>query len=73
LEPLRPPLSDAPLFAGLVITVLGIADIITVPVRTGSTAPLSPAINLPALLLAIDFPQWVFGLARAGQRYVGPV
>ena len=54
-------LQNLALFAGLVITILGIADIITVPAGTG-TAP----INLPTPVLAIALPLWVFGLAWAG-------
>lgn len=64
------------LFAGLVITTLGVADIITVPAGPGPAAPLSPAPNLPTPLLAIALPLWVFGLAWAGlgwRRYVGPL
>ena len=72
----RRALQNLALFAGLVITILGIADIITVPLGTGSAVPVSPAPNLPTPLLAIAFPLWVFGLAWAGlgwQRYVEPV
>ena len=70
----RSALQSLALFAGLVITILGIADIITVPAGTGP-AP-APAPNLPTPLLAIALPLWVFGLAWAGlgwRRYVGPL
>jgi hypothetical protein len=70
-------LQSLALFAGLVITILGIADIITVPGGTGSTPSPAPApINLPTPLLAIALPLWVFGLAWAAlgwRRYVGPL
>ena len=56
----RRALQNLALFVGLVITILGIADIITVPVRTGPASPLSPDINLPTAVLAI--------LAAAGVR-----
>ena len=72
----RRALQNLALFAGLVITILGIADIITVPVRTGPASPLSPDINLPTPVLAIALPLWVFGLAWAGlgwRRYVEPL
>ena len=72
----RRALQNLALFAGLVITILGIVDIITVPVRTGPASPLSPDINLPAPVLAIALPLWVFGLAWAGlgwRRYVEPL
>jgi lipid-A-disaccharide synthase-like uncharacterized protein len=67
----RSALQSLALFAGLVITILGLADIITVPAGTGP-AP----VNLPTPLLAIALPLWVFGLAWAGlgwRRYVGPL
>ena len=72
----RRALQNLALFAGLVITILGIADIITVPVRTGPASPLSPDINLPTPVLAVALPLWVFGLAWAGfgwRRYVEPL
>lgn len=72
----RRALQNLALFAGLVITILGIADIITVPVRTGPASPLTPDINLPTPVLAIALPLWVFGLAWAGlgwRRYVEPL
>jgi lipid-A-disaccharide synthase-like uncharacterized protein len=70
----RSALQNLALFAGLVITIVGIAGIITVPAGTGP-AP-APAPNLPTPLLAIALPLWVFGLAWAGlgwRRYVGPL
>jgi hypothetical protein len=72
----RRALQNLALFAGLVITIVGIADIITVPVGAGSASPLSPDINLPTPVLAITLPLWVFGLAWAGlgwRRYVEPL
>jgi hypothetical protein len=72
----RRALQNLALFVGLVITILGIADIITVPLRTGPASPLSPDINLPTPVLAIALPLWVFGLAWAGlgwRRYVEPL
>jgi hypothetical protein len=70
----RSALQSLALFAGLVITILGIADIITVPAGTGPAT--SPAPNLPTPLLAIALPLWVFGLAWAGlgwRQYIGPL
>ena len=70
----RSALQSLALFAGLVITILGVADIITVPAGTGSVP--APAPNLPTPVLAIALPLWVFGLAWAGlgwRRYVGPL
>jgi hypothetical protein len=70
----RSALQNLALFAGLVITILGIADIITAPAGTGP-AP-APAPNLPTPVLAVALPLWVFGLAWAGlgwRRYVGPL
>ena len=69
----RSALQNLALFAGLVTTILGIADIITVPAGTGP-AP-APAPNLPTPVLAIALPLWVSGLAWAGlgwRRYAGP-
>jgi hypothetical protein len=60
----RGALQNLALFAGLVVTILGIAGLIAAPGGTGP-AP-SPAINLPAPVLAIALPLWVFGLAWAG-------
>jgi hypothetical protein len=70
----RSALQSLALFAGLVITILGVADIITVPAGTGSVP--APAPNLPTPVLAIALPLWVFGLAWAGlgwRRYAGPL
>lgn len=70
----RSALQNLALFAGLVITIVGVAGIITVPAGSGP-AP-APAPNLPTPLLAIALPLWVFGLAWAGlgwRRYVGPL
>lgn len=73
----RSALQNLALFAGLVITILGIADIITAPGGTGpAPSPAPTPINLPTPLLAIALPLWVFGLAWAGlgwRRYVGPL
>ena len=70
----RSALQNLALFAGLVITILGVADIFTVPAGPGS-AP-APAPNLPTPVLAVALPLWMFGLAWAGlgwRRYVGPL
>ena len=67
-------LQNLALFAGLVITIVGIAAVITAPARPGP-AP-APAPNLPTPVLAVALPLWVFGLAWAGlgwRRYVGPL
>src|SRR4029077_3373414 len=67
-------LQNLALFAGLVITILGTAGIITAPAGTGP-AP-APAPNLPTPVLAIALPLWVLGLAWAGlgwRRYAGPL
>ena len=70
----RSALQNLALFAGLVITIVGIAAVITAPAGPGP-AP-APAPNLPTPVLAVALPLWVFGLAWAGlgwRRYVGPV
>jgi len=70
----RSALQNLALFAGLVITILGTASIITAPGGTGP-AP-APAPNLPTPVLAIALPLWVLGLAWAGlgwRRYVEPL
>lgn len=68
-------LQNLALFAGLVITIVGVAAIITARARTGA-APLPGSVpGLPAPSLAIALPLLVFGLAWAGlgwRRYVGP-
>ena len=66
----RGALQNVALFVGLVVTIFGIVDIVTVPGGTGSTPPPSLAVLAVALAL------WVFGLAWAGlgwQRYVEPL
>jgi hypothetical protein len=70
----RSALQNLALFAGLVITILGTAGIITAPGGTGP-AP-APAPDLPTPVLAVALPLWVFGLAWAGlgwRRYAGPL
>ena len=72
----RSALQSLALFAGLVITIVGIAAVITAPAGTGPAPSPAPAPNLPTPVLAIALPLWVFGLAWAGlgwRRYVGPL
>jgi len=72
----RSALQNLALFAGLVITILGIAAVITAPAGTGPAPSPAPAPNLPTPVLAIALPLWVLGLAWAGlgwRRYVGPL
>ena len=69
----RRALQNFALFAGLVITIVGVAAVITA--RTGAVPLPGSVPGLPAPSLAIAVPLWVFGLAWAGlgwRRYVGP-
>ena len=72
----RSALQNLALFAGLVITIVGIAAVITAPAGTGPAPSPAPAPNLPTPVLAIALPLWVLGLAWAGlgwRRYAGPL
>src|SRR4029077_15501967 len=60
----RSALQNLALFAGLVITIVGIAAVITAPAGPGPVP--APAPNLPTPVLAVALPLWVFGLAWAG-------
>jgi hypothetical protein len=63
-------------FAGLVITIVGVAAILTARPGPGAVPVPGSAPALPASSLAIAGALWVFGLAWAGfgwRRYVGPV
>jgi hypothetical protein len=69
-------LQNFALFAGLVITIVGVAAISTARAGTGAVPVPGSVPGLPAPSLAIALPLWVFGLAWAGlgwRRYVGPV
>jgi hypothetical protein len=72
----RRALQNFALFAGLVITIVGVAAVITARARTGAVPLPGSVPGLPAPSLAIALPLWVFGLAWAGlgwRRYAGPV
>ena len=60
----RSALQNLALLAGLVITIVGVAEIITVLAGTGPVPP--PAPQPPDSSPAIALPLWVFGLAWAG-------
>jgi hypothetical protein len=70
----RSALQNLALFAGLVITIVGIAAVIAAPGGPGPAPASAP--DLPTPVLAVALPLWVFGLAWAGlgwRRYVGPL
>jgi hypothetical protein len=69
-------LQNFALFAGLVITIVGVAAVVTARAGTGAVPLPGSVPGLPASSLAIALPLWVLGLAWAGlgwRRYVGPV
>jgi len=70
----RSALQNLALFAGLVITIVGIAAVIAAPGGPGPAPASAP--DLPTPVLAVALPLWVFGLAWAGlgwRRYAGPL
>jgi len=72
----RSALQSFALFAGLVITIVGVAAVITARAVTGAVPLPGSVPGLPASSLAIAGALWVFGLAWAGlgwRRFVGPV